>query len=181
MGHSVPGEVHCGPVACGAVLSLPRTSCGWTSPLWVPFEVSGSHVVWRRVWGHMPESEALAHPGLFQAEPQAPLTLSHRRLKRSWVPTLKVPFSMGVRTPTTRPERGPWLLVQWKILSLSPHGWLNPPFFSVMGSLLRCLVPLAAVSRAIPSSCGAQPLHCGGLSHRGALCAGLQQLWRSGP
>ena len=130
----------------------------------------------------MPESEALAHLlGSSQAEPQAPLTLSRRSL------VVLGPHSQGAIphggqcTPTTWPERGPWLLVQWRLLSLSPHGWLNPPFFSVARGLRFCVPALSSCSELeLLSSCGAQPSHCGGLSHGGGSRVLAQQLWRSG-
>ena len=100
----------------------------------------------------MPESEALAHLlGSSQAEPQVPLTLSHRSL------VVLGPHSEGAIphgwqcTPTTWPEHGSWLLVQWRILSLSPHGWLNPSYF-ILFFWLRwifaavCQLSLVAVS-----------------------------------
>ena len=101
----------------------------------------------------MPESEALAHLlGSSQAEPQVPLTLSHRSL------VVLGPHSEGAIphgwqcTPTTRPEHGSWLPVQWRILSLSPHGWLNPSYYFILFFWLCwifaavCQLSLVAVS-----------------------------------
>ena len=134
----------------------------------------------------MPESEALAHLlGSSQAEPQVPLTLSHRSL------VVLGPHSEGAIphrwqcTPTTWPEHGSWLLVQWRILSLSPHGWLNPSYFILFFLValdLRCCVPaLSSCSElGLLSSCGAQASHCGGLSCGGGSRVLAQQIWHSG-
>ena len=94
----------------------------------------------------MPETKALAHLlDSSQTELQVPLTLSHRSL------VVLGPHSQGAIprrwqcTPTTRPEHGPWLLVQWRISCLAQPIFFF--FFSCAGSSLPCAGSLVAVSR----------------------------------
>ena len=107
-----------------------------------------------------------------------PLTLSHRSL------VVLGPHSQGAIprrwqcTPTTRPEHGPWLLVQWRISCLA-----QPIFFFFLVVLgLRCCVPaLSSCSEpGLLSSCGAQTSHCGGFSCGGGSRVLAQQLRHSG-
>ena len=148
MGHFVPGEVHRGPVTCGAVLSLPRTSCGWASPLWVPFEVASPTCGLEEGLGtHSWDQGSCSPSRLFPDRAASAPDSQSSKLSGPGSPLSRC-HSPQVAMHTHNPARARTLApgsVE-NIVSGSTHLFFFF-FFSCAGSSLPCAGSLVAVSR----------------------------------